>query len=96
MIQNGNQPSSAFLFALRVRLCAVPCFCSVVRIGRSGRGCADTAHSTELRLADMKAGGEVYPQMTQMFTDEGEDREGAGNRVLAWSPSVEILQPICG
>ncbi len=71
-------------------------FCSVVRIGRSGRGCADTAHSTELRLADMKGGGGFYPQMTQMFTDEGEDREGAGNRVLAWSPSVDILQPICG
>ncbi len=25
----------------------VPCFCSVVRIGRSGRGWADTAHTTE-------------------------------------------------
>ncbi len=24
------------------------CFCSVVRIGRSGRRCADTAHATEL------------------------------------------------
>ncbi len=34
--------------------------------------------------------------MTQIYTDEGEDREGAGNRVLAWSPSVKILQPICG
>ncbi len=41
-------------------------------------------------------GGDVYPQMTQMFTDEGEDREGTEIRVLAWSPSVEILQPICG
>ncbi len=32
-------------------------FCSVVRIGRFGRGCADTAHATELPLADMKGEG---------------------------------------
>ena len=27
----------------------MPCFCSVVRTGRSGRGWADTAHATELQ-----------------------------------------------
>ncbi len=34
---------------------AVSVFCSVVRIGRSGRGWADTAHATE--LAEREGGG---------------------------------------
>ena len=60
---------------------------------RSGEGFF-TAEGTQ----NADKGGDIYPQMTQMFTDEGEDREGQG--IVSWpsphlwkscSPSVDDL-----
>ena len=68
----------------------------VLQIRRDGTGMGRYGPRYRTAAGCHEGGGNFYPQMTQMFTDEGEDREGAGNRGMAWSPSVEILQPICG
>ncbi len=47
---------------------AVSIFCSVVRIGRSGRGCADTAHATE--LAEREGGRIANRQNRPVLTSQ--------------------------
>ncbi len=58
MIQNRNQPGSAFSFALRL-----PCFCSVVRIGRSGRGDAPIRPTLQKTTNATRSGVRVVDQL---------------------------------